>query len=536
MFKKLDKLIFKVFIGPFLLTSSVVLFIFLTQFMIKNFKHFVGKGLGMDVFAQLFIDFSLVLIPVSLPLAVLLASLMSYGTLGEHSELTAIKGAGISLPRILRPIAVFIVFVTLAAFYFNDQVAPKANLKAYSLLYDIKQKKPELAFKDEVFYSDLPGYRIKISKKHEDGETLEGVMIYNHADGKGNTQLIMAKRGTMSLSSNYLVMNLQEGNIFSEESAKKPNATRVEFFRQRFDSASFLFSLESFGLQETKEEFFKGHNLMKTSARLMHELDSSKILYNYYMSNLHRSVLTYYRYWQRPELKLLQEEEKRRQEEELRKQEELDQQQQEEDQPLQPTEKVTEVMPNREEKALFQTVAQKPMSEDRADAPKPIEVDPRIADSLYNMLPTSAHLNDAASQAGNIQGLIYPNVERERNQAKLINTYQIDIYRVFTKSFAVFVMFLIGAPLGAIIKKGGLGVPVIISIIFFIIYYIATIMGEKYAREMVISPLVGCWASNVLLLFIGLFFLKQAYADARLFDTDYYYVVLNRIKARFSKA
>jgi lipopolysaccharide export system permease protein len=513
MLKKLDKLILKEFLGPFFLTFSVVLFIFLTQFMIKNFKHFVGKGLGLDVYGELFFYFSLVLTPVALPLAVLLASLMTFGSLGEHSELTAIKSSGISLLRILRPISILIFFVTIGAFYFNDQIAPKANLKAYSLLYDIKQKKPSLAFKDEVFYNDLPGYRIKINKKHEDGVTLEGVMIYNHTDRRGNIQVIMAKTGNMDNKGDLLVMNLFDGKIYSEESAKKRNPTQTEFFRQEFDSASFIFSLESFGLKETKEEFFKGHNLMKTTRELLTERDSSTLEYDTYIGNLKRSVYTYYLYMQ------LKEPDKM---------------------PLPDKSVPEDYQPSRkrEIKEEASTHASSPFQL-AALAAQPAELSKDEVMDLINKEPNQGVYDASFNRAISIYNMIIPNVEREKNQKRIINNYYIDIYRNFTKSFSVFVMFLIGAPLGAIIKKGGLGVPVIVSIVFFIIYYIATILGEKYAREMVISPFVGCWAANFILLCFGLVFLRQARNDARLFDVDYYIIVtgklVNKLKALLQK-
>ncbi len=179
--KKLDKLILKAFFGPFILTFAVVEFILLTQYMLKYLDELVGKNLGGEVFGELLFYFSINMAPVALPLAVLLSSLMTFGTLGEHNELTAIKTSGITLTRILRPVFIAVSFITVGAFFFNNNVVPKANLKAYSLLWDIRQKKPAMNFKEGAFYNGIPGYSIKVNKKMNDGQTLGDVMIYDHS-------------------------------------------------------------------------------------------------------------------------------------------------------------------------------------------------------------------------------------------------------------------------------------------------------------------------------------------------------------------
>jgi len=561
MLKRIDKLIFKVFLGPFFLTFAIVLFIFLSQYMIKNLKHFVGKGLTLDIYAELFGYFALVLTPVSLPLAVLLSSLMTFGSLGEHSELTAIKSSGISLLRILRPVAIYIFFVTLAAFYFNDRIAPYANLKAYSLLYDIKQKKPILEFKERTFYNDLPGWRIKVDEKLPDGKSLEGIMIYDHTDRRGNVRVIMAERGQMQTLDKYLALDLKDGSIYSEESAKKRRTDVTEFFRQEFDSARFLFSLESFGIKDTNEEFFLGHNLMKNTRKLFVEKDSVHNMVGQYMHNFKRSVYSYYNYWQRDpdgsvSIKPLAVENDTTDKEDIpdyiikdtASKKYLKPNLKDEKKPAQ-LEKIKSAKPNLKvnPKERLKSRPKPQLKDKKSDKKKnPFqtiaftnntapEEDQKIQERVKELKATPLTERDfvrAHSKASSIQNLLETNADRARRQEEKLNAYEIDIHRKFTKTMAVFVMFLIGAPLGAIIKKGGLGVPVIVSIVFFIIFYISTIMGEKYAKEMVISPIVGCWAANFILLCFGLFFLKQARKDARLFDTDFYYVVYQNISER----
>ncbi|WP_245576540.1 LptF/LptG family permease [Flexithrix dorotheae] len=436
----------KKFAGPFVLTFAVLLFIFLSHSMILNFKHLMGKGLGFEIYLELFFYFSLVLTPLTLPLSVLLASLMAFGGLGEHGELNAIKSAGISLPRILMPISLIIISITVAAFFFNDQIAPWANLKTYNLLYDVRHKKPTLEFKPNTFYYDLPRYRIKVENKSGPGnEVLEGIMIYDHTQKKGNSQLIMAKHGTMKITGNFLELILESGNIYAEKPDQQLNTS--EYFCQNFETANFRFSLDSYGFKETQEELFKYNNNTKTTRKLIAEKDSISMANQSYSANLKDSILP-----------------------------------------------------------IFVS------KEKREDSHKQIAFQ-QLGKAKINSQVRLNKLNEF--------------VEIDKKQVQLLNNYKIDIYKKFTKSVAVFVMFLIGAPLGAIIKKGGLGLPVLISIIFFVIFYISTIIGEKYAKEMILSPETGCWLGNVILLGFGLFFLRQAKRDARLFDTDFYLVVFS---------
>src|SRR5690606_1003316 len=254
--KKLDKLILSSFIGPFFLTLAVAEFILLTQYMLKYLDDLVGKDLGMAVIAELLMYFSMNMLPVALPLAVLLSSLMTFGNLGEHMELTAIKTSGISLVRTLLPIFVFAVFISLFAFYFNNNIVPKANLKAYSLLWDIRQKKPSLDLREGSFYNGIPGYSIKVGKKYGDGQTLGDVIIYDHTQGRGNTAVILADSGIMEtvLNEPYLSIKLFRGKTLAEEAVDNLRYNATPFERQSFDENRLMFNLSSFNLARTREE------------------------------------------------------------------------------------------------------------------------------------------------------------------------------------------------------------------------------------------------------------------------------------------
>ncbi|MCG8384751.1 MAG: LptF/LptG family permease, partial [Cytophagales bacterium] len=216
--KKLDKLILSSFLGPFFLTFLVVVFILLTQHMLKYFDDIVGKDLGWDVLAQLFFHFAVFMTPIAIPLAILLSSLMTFGNLGEHFELTAIKSAGISLLRALLPIFIFVLGLTVIAFYSNNYFVPKSALEAYSLLYDIKQKKPALDLKQGAFYNGIPDFSIKVNKKHKDGRTLEDIIIYDHRNQNGNKKVTLADSGAMYtiLDDRFLKLELFNGHFYFE--------------------------------------------------------------------------------------------------------------------------------------------------------------------------------------------------------------------------------------------------------------------------------------------------------------------------------
>lgn len=470
--KKLDKLILTAFLGPFFLTFVVVVFILLTQYLLKYLEDFVGKDLGFSVFAELIFYFSLNMVPVALPLAILLSSLMTFGNLGEHFELTAIKSAGISLTRALLPIGFIVILLSVVAFFFNNNIVPKANLKAYSLLYDIRQKKPALDFKEGAFYNGLPGYSIKVSKKYPDGRTLKNLMIYDHSQGKGNTDLIIADSGKMYMAYNdkYLILELFNGKNFSEtQDNERPQG--YTFLRNQFKKSKMVFSLESFELNRTKEELFATNKLMLNVAELQRTSDSLRNEKTNIEKSLEGNVKPYYSFHTRQD-----------------------------------------------------TVSRNVSKAQAID----------VNDSLVKANKQQI-LNRAVNQARSIKAFTSTHVERMYHLTKDSNIFEIEKYRKYTQSLACIIMFLIGAPLGAIIKKGGFGIPVLISIIFFILFYVLSIMGEKWAKESLVDVPIGMWWANCMLFPVGLFFWYKARKDSRLLETDIYTPLISGVKKIFKK-
>jgi len=431
----------------------------------------VGKGLLADVYMELFFYFSINVTPIALTLAMLLSSLISFGNLGEHFELTAIKSAGISLIRALVPIFIFSILLCFFAFFINNNIVPKANLKAFSLLYDVRQKKPTFEFKEGAFYNGIPGYSIKVNKKYVDGKSMKGVMIYNHSAGRGNVEVIIADSGQMYMinEERYLIMELFNGESLSEMvENQKPNAQ--QFVRNAFNQSKFVFSMESFNLQHTQEELFSSHKIMRNVSELKRDVDSLHAQKDTLAKSSFRSIKPFYNF------------------------------------------------------------ALKDHTSAKGKTYNSNKFDYKKDTNLRNNV-----LRYAANSARSVKSYISSQKERVDYIRKEANGYDIEWHRKYSMSFACLVMFLIGAPLGSIIKKGGLGVPVLIAIVFFIIYYIITIIMEKFAKEGIINIGLGMWMGNLVYLPIGIFFLIQARNDSRILETDYFVVLWETFKTLFKR-
>ncbi|SDL44170.1 lipopolysaccharide export system permease protein [Catalinimonas alkaloidigena] len=467
--KKLDQLIIRSFLGPFFLTFAVVEFILLTQFLIKYLDYFVGKDLGPEIFAQLISYFALTIAPTALPLAVLLSSLMTFGNLGEHRELTAIKSAGISLLRVLRPVGVLVLLITLGSFFYNNTVLPWSNLKAFSLLYDIRQKKPSFDIKEGVFYDKIPNYRIKINKKYPDGRSIADILIYDHTEGRGNNHVILADSGQMYniMNDRYLVLELYHGNDYQELLEERRNPDE-EYVRNEFDRSKMIFDLSSFNLSRTDEGLFASNKIMRTVPELRYDIDSMHRSVEGVTKSVDANIRSYYLY-------------------NLRNNENL------------PARAIPDT-------AWIQRVERRSPTYSSTD--------------LYSR---------AINQARSIRSFTQSYRERYKGYWHEITVYNIEIHSRYTQAVSCLILFLIGAPLGAIIKKGGFGIPVLISIIFFIVLYVLTILGKKWANEHIIPIAAGMWTANFVLFWVGLFFLRQARNDSALLDSDLYVDAFKRL-------
>lgn len=435
------------------------------QFLWKYIDDLVGKGIDWIIIVKLMIYVSVTLVPLALPLSLLLSSIMTFGNLAEHFEITACKSAGVSLQKIMRPLILTAIAICFSAFFFSNYVLPIANLKMNALLYDVRQQKPALLIKEGIFYNGIDGYSIRIGKKESDGQTLRDIMIYDHSENRGNTKLILAESGKMAMSDDerYLLLNLRKGSSY-EEQENRPGKFSRPLMRTEFEEEMVRFDLSSFKMTRTNEQLFKDNYQMLNLRQLSYTSDSLEKR----IKDKHSDFF-----------------------------------------------KVLTGMINIDSgktKTVFKPVT-------------------REDDFIKNFPPDRQKLivSSAIYSARNIKNMTDDTVQDLEIKSKSLAKHQIEWQRKFTLSFACLILFFIGAPLGAIIKKGGLGTPVVVSIIFFLIYHVISISGEKFAREGVIPPWKGMWISSIILLPIGIFLTYKATTDSGLFDKDIYIKYFNRL-------
>lgn len=567
--KKLDKLVLGAFLGPFVITFLVVVFILLNIQMIRYFDDIIGKGLEWTIVAQLFFYFGVVTTPTALPLAVLLSALIAYGNLGEHFELTAVKAAGVSLTRTIQPIFFFVVILTVLAFYANNYLVPKAALEAYSLLWDIKQKKPALDLREGTFYYGIPDISIKVDKKFEDGETIKDIIIYDHRDNEGNKNVYVADSGRMYtiLNERYLKLELFDGYNYTEgigsESdliGQKQNPRTATLSRNKFDKTYVVFDLSSFNLERTDKKWFQSNRIMRNMNELELDLDSINREIMKQRLAYYQNQLSYFRYFNKNDTVVYPDEVYKFKlwndstiQARFRSNNTLTQGKPDSLKP--PVAQTVDTIV--EEKKPATTLAQKnsamveklkattsrstkaataklPSTDTLTWQEKERLIDESI-DSIFNLEPDRHTLQGATNMARQVKNLVSTNnAEVTRYHADLL-IFRIQWHKIIASSFACIAMFLIGAPLGAIIKKGGLGVPFLVSVLFFIIFYVLTIQGEKFAKRGDIDVVTGVWMPDVVFLIIGMVFLRQARRDARLFDTDFYHIALDKVRMALRK-
>ncbi len=519
--KKIDKLIFNSFLGPFILTFLVVVFILLTQHMLKYFDDIIGKDLGWGVLGTLLFYFAIFMTPVAMPLAVLLSSLITFGNLGEHFELTAVKSLGISLVRSLLPIFGFVLILTGIAFWANNNLVPKAALEAYSLLYDIKQKKPALDLREGAFYGGIPDISIKVNDRLPDGKSLRGVIIYDHRNRSGNKEVIIADSGRMYtiLNDQYLKLELYRGYRYTESSTAEQGVssrqnTSENLSKTKFDRMQVVFDLSSFGLNRTDKKWFQGNRIMRNMAELNTDMDSVTSEINTQRLFIYKTKENFMVYhFRRDTLKLPPE--------------------------------LLALKKKKDSLAMVQANSKIKGAVASATPPQDnafhFNIHPvidartqRISDSLFARPATGGEIVAGLNQARMMKSQLLNSITNMDEHDFRYKEFQVQWHKILANSMACIVMFLIGAPLGAIIKKGGLGVPVLMSIFFFIVFYLLTMTGEKWAKAGTIPVPVGIWTANFVLFIIGLLFLRQARADARLFDADFYSVALDKLKTWFA--
>jgi lipopolysaccharide export system permease protein len=478
--KKLDLLILRSFMGPFVVTFFIVLFTFTMQFFWLYMDELIGKGFGVFVTIKLMVFMSMTLVPIALPLGVLLASIMTFGTLGENYELVAIKSAGISLYRFMRPLTVFIGMIALSAFFFNNYIIPVTNLKAYSLLYDMRNQKPTMNIREGIFNNDIDNFSIRVGKKGKDGQTIKDIIIYDHSTGKGNDKVVLAKDGKMypSKDKQALIFELNDGWRYEEDNSDKKHSQTRMHFKKWYK----VFDLSKFAFTRTKEDLFKGNNEMMNVGQLNKNIDSTNRKMARANEDVSRYMIPYFSIYQKTHKDSIL---------------------------------ISKLAPNVKQEKVY-----------------------KYKNSFFSEVPDSMRSKVAQTVENNVRNterlLSIISVE-SKLRAESMNQYKIAWHKKFTLSFACMLLFLIGAPLGAIIRKGGLGMPVIIAIGFFIVYFIISSTGEKLAQQAAVSPWYGMWLATGILLPIAFIIMAAARNDSNIFNKEWYTRMWSNVTKWFRK-
>ncbi|MDR1652371.1 MAG: LptF/LptG family permease [Prevotellaceae bacterium] len=475
--KKLDLYIYRQFFPVLVMTFFICMLIFEMQFLWKHVADLVGKGLSVGILAEFLVYSSATVVQMSLPLAILLASLMTFGNLGENFELTAMKSAGISLFRIMLPVIVFISMVCVGAFFFSNNILPKAQTKLWTLVFSLRQKSPELEIPAGEFYDGIQGYNIYVESK-ENG-WLKNIMIYDFSKGFDNATVTVADSGKIAFTGDkkYLLLTLLRGESFENAKQQRmsyaPNSTL--YWRQNFKNKDILLDFNS-DFKRFDESVMHGQYVSKNATELLHTIDSINILINQQMPLLANNMITY-NYLGRERLQGFQPDDSKG-----------------------------------DSKMKFDSIFTRMNMPDKQ----------RVVSETMNIARQKKESNSV-------------NAATFGDTISKLRQHQIELYRKFTLSFACLIFFFIGAPLGAIIRKGGLGMPIVTSVLMFIFYYIIDNTGFKMAREGLWEAWRGMLLSSAVLLPIGIFLTSKAAADATLFRTESYLLMWEKIKTFFRK-
>lgn len=473
MIKKLDILIIRSFIGPFIAAFAISLFVLTMQFFWLYIDDLVGKGLDLITVLKLIGLVALFWVPMALPLALLFSSIMTFGNLGEKFELVAIKASGISLIRFMRPLLVFTILVCGVAFLFANNIIPVTQLKLSALKYDIIVSKPSIDIKEGVFYDKIDGFVIKLGKKEKNDSIIHDVVIFE----KGyylQDNMMVAESGVMRVSKDkqFLEFILKNGWRYQEKGPR--GEINTEFTRMGFKEYKKVFDLKSFQMNKTEDSAFYDPKMLSLR-QLNVAIDSLNHIDTFYLKKSKLEVSPYLRFARFADTGWV---------------------------------KVKQPLPKVKPGKLF-------------------------PDSLKQEL-----LDAASNQLATVKGSVSVMAEDYKTKYLSMQLHEIEWHKKFTLSVACLVMFLIGAPLGSIIRKGGLGTPLVFAIVFFVLFHLLNTFGEKFVRSGQTNSIVGMWLSTFILVPISAFLIYKAMHDSQLFNQEFYYrnfKGLRKLLATFKK-
>lgn len=481
--KRIDVLVLRAYIGPFMVTFVLSMFLFLMQFLWKYIDELVGKGIEPGILAQLIFLSLADLVPMALPLTIMVAGLMTFGNLSESFELVAMKANGLSLKRILAPVFILMLLLGITNFYFMNVVIPKANLEAKALLWDLRQKKPAFNIAENVFYQQIDGFSIRIGKKLSDNETVEDILIYEYKeDDSKRLNVIRAKDGKMVLSPDKrtLYFTLNDGVRYEEMTGMENYDRTTPFNRMRFKKQRMAIDLSSLDLKFTERDAYKGdHRLMKLQ-ELNAEIDSFHRKINVLKTENAGFMRRYVHY--------------------------------------------PAVLGNDSNKGYF-------LPDSMFAAKSSMDLISNFKPELQSQIHAGAVANARGLKA-TIDGLI----SNAKFDSEEIAPYFIEWHKKFSLSVIIVLLFLISAPLGAIIRKGGIGLPLVISVVLFVLFYAINLVGEKIGKEGVVPIWVGMWMSSLVLLPIGLIITYKATKDSTVLTLDRYVRYFRMLMAQIGLA
>ncbi len=433
-------------------------------FLFKYIDDLIGKGFEWYVILKLLFYAAATNVAMALPLAILLSSIMTFGNLGENYELVAIKSAGISLQRAMAPLFILITALGIGAFYFSDYMLPVANLKMGSLLYDVREQKASFLIEEGVFNNSIPGYSIRVEKKEKDGQILKDIVIYDQSKGQGNTNILMAKEGEMYKTDdgNYLILRLKNGVRYEESQGKSGYNPRQQLTRLRFKETEQKFDLSSFQFKREDENLFKGNYQMLNIKQLQSNKDSVNRINDSLKNDVFKDIKPYH--------------------------------------------KIYYATQNYKSAQLYKGLNFKKEG-----------VFAGVDSSKKDVI-----LSTALDNVNMLKEALQTSINVTKDNTTIIRRYIIEYNRKFTLAVSCLVLFFIGAPLGAIIRKGGLGLPVVVSVLFFLVYHIISTVGEKSVKVGNMNPILGMWMAIFILTPVGLFLTYKATIDSALFDVDVY--------------
>lgn len=485
LIKRLNTFMLQQFLPLFAMTFVITLFIVLMQFLFRYIDDLVGKGLGLDVIGELFFYAAVSMVPTALPLAILLASLMTFGNLGEKFELTAMKASGISLLRIMRPLIILMALISVGAFFFQNDVLPVAQTKMWTLMFSIRQKSPEVEIPEKSFYNQIPGMNLYVESKDRETGRLDNLIIYDTSRGMDKVRVILADSGRISFTEdkNNVRFQLYNGELYEDfrDNVMGSNTSRfMPFRRESFDTKTAFIAYDA-NFNRMSDSTMRQQYIGKNMSQLRHSIDS-----------IRQRVDSTGRVFgvelkERPYLGL----------------------------------------------PYYETryVNHEPVKTVRQE----VEHEPYDMDSVFHNPGDQSYvsyLTTALSRAKTMQNEIKFKSMMLEDEEISLRRHRIEMHKKFTLSFACLLFFFIGAPLGAIIKKGGIGMPLVISVFLFIVYYVFDNMGYKMARDGKLDVIAGIWLSTFVMMPLGAFFTWKAVGDTTMFDFDVYKRAFRNLRRR----